>query len=124
MILEEGEKELKSGKGVIKELMISGGEPEVALQGEGNLYVTNKRIIMEKESFTLFELPLKALQEATVMGTIKRSLVLDADLSEMKTDVRQVDQSRLKGASGTFLIEVDEPYEWTEQINSVAVKGA
>ncbi|MEA3485177.1 MAG: hypothetical protein U9R03_00525 [Candidatus Aerophobetes bacterium] len=118
MNLMEGEKELKSGEGVIKELMITGGEPEVALQGEGRLYLTNKRLIMEKESLVLFELPLRAVQEASVIGTIRRDLVVDADLSEMKTNLSKVDLSRLKGASGTFLIEVDGPSEWADEINS------
>jgi len=118
MNLTKGEKKLKSGEGVIKELMIAGGEPEVALQGEGRFYITNKRIIMERESLVLFELPLKAVQEASVMGTVRRNLVVDADLSEMKTNLSKVELSRLKGASGTFLIEVDEPSEWAEEINS------
>lgn len=127
MQLKQGEGELQSGKAIIKGFTIGDKDSKALLEGdEGNIYLTNRRLIMEKEvssgeSAVIFEFPLEALQNAETKGVFGKVLSLEADLSQMSTGSKEK-KPELKEGFGKFSLKVDDPKTWAGQL-SRAIKS-
>jgi len=122
MQLKQGEGELQSGKALIKEFS-AGGESlkEKLLDDKGTLYLTNRRLVMEREispekSDLIFEFPLEALQNAETRGVLGKVLIIETDLSKMSSGLK------IKEGFGKFSIKIDDPKTWVAQL-SKAIKS-
>ena len=122
MQLKQGEGELQSGKALIKEFS-AGGESlkEKLLDDKGTLYLTNRRLVMEREispekSDLIFEFPLEALQNAETRGVFGKVLIIETDLSKMSSGLK------IKEGFGKFSIKIDDPKTWVAQL-SKAIKS-
>jgi len=127
MRLKQGEGELQSGKATIKEFIIAGKDSKQLLESsEGMLYLTNRRLVMEKEAPSreptlIFEFPLEGLQNAETKGVFGKVLHLEADLSQMNTGSEEK-KPELKEGFGKFSIKVNDPKTWAGQL-SRAIKS-
>lgn len=126
MQLKQGEGELQSGKAIIKEFSVGDRSlKEKLLDDKGMLYLTNRRLAMEKEtspekSDLIFELPLEALQNAEAKGVFGKILTIEADLSKMSSGVGK--DLGIKEGFGKFSIKVEDPKTWAAQLNK-AIKS-
>lgn len=122
MQLKQGEGELQSGKALIKEFSAGGKSlKEKLLDDKGTLYLTNRRLVMEREispekSDLIFEFPLEALQNAEIRGVFGKVLIIEADLSKMSSGLK------IKEGFGKFSIKIDDPKTWVAQL-SKAIKS-
>ncbi len=121
MKLKSGEETVRSGKAQIKTLKMGEEETKGFSQREGMLYITTRRVVMETgtsgEEVILFDVPLDSVRKAFTQGLFKKDLVLQADLSDMSSEVVKLDKSRLSWELGTFLISIESAKRWTEQLN-------
>lgn len=122
MRLKQGEGELQSGKAILKEFIVAGKDSKQLLEGdEGMLYLTNRRLVMEKEvrpgeATLIFEFPLEALQNAETKGIFGKVLHLEANLSQMNTGSKEK-KPELKEGFGRFSIKVKDPKTWAGQLS-------
>lgn len=127
MKLKSGEETVRSGKAQIKTLKMGEEETKGFSQREGTLYITTRRVVMETgasgSEVILFDVPLDSVRKAFTQGLFKKDLVLQADLSDMSSEVVKLDKSRLSWELGTFLISVEGAKKWVEQLNFWLPKG-
>lgn len=127
MKLKSGEETVRSGKAQIKTLKMGQEETKGFSQREGTLYITTRRVVMETgasgSEVILFDVPLDSVRKAFTQGLFKKDLVLQADLSDMSSEVVKLDKSRLSWELGTFSISVEGAKKWAEQLNFWLPKG-
>lgn len=119
MILKSGEEKRKEDKAIIQEFKWE-GHSEESLQGEGNIFLTTQRLILEKEAegktVTAFEFPLKAVDEVRVKGFIGKVLLLRVILREINSAIKEIDFSGKKGVAN-LKIKVDDPKAYDGEIS-------
>jgi hypothetical protein len=119
MILKSGEEKRKQDKAIIQEFKWD-GHSEESLQGEGNIFLTTQRLVLEKEAegktVTAFEFPLKAVDEVRVKGFIGKVLLLRVILREINSAIKEIDFSGKKGVAN-LKIKVDDPKAYDGEIS-------
>ena len=119
MILKSGEEKRKEDKAVVQEFKWE-GHSEESLQGEGNIFLTTQRLVLEKEAegktVTAFEFPLKAVDKVTVKGFIGKVLLLRVILREINSAIKEIDFSGKKGVAN-LKIKVDDPKAYDGEIS-------
>jgi len=119
MILKSGEEKRKEDKVIIQEFNWE-GHSEESLQGEGNIFLTTQRLVVEKEAegktVTVFEFPLKAVDEVRVKGFIGKVLLLRVILKEINSGIEKMDFSGKKGVAN-LKIKVDDPKAYADEIS-------
>lgn len=119
MILKSGEEKRKEDKAVVQEFKWE-GHSEESLQGEGNIFLTTQRLVLEKEAegktVTAFEFPLKAVHEVRVKGFIGKVLLLTVLLKEINSGIEKIDFSGKKGVAN-LKIKVDDPKAYDGEIS-------
>ena len=119
MILKSGEEKRKEDKVIIQEFKWDEGSEE-SLQGEGNIFLTTQRLVVEKEAegktVTVFEFPLKAVDEVRVKGFIGKVLLLRVILKEINSGIEKMDFSGKKGVAN-LKIKVDDPKAYADEIS-------
>lgn len=121
MKLKSGEEIVRSSKAQIKSLKMGEEEAKGFSQREGTLYITTRRVVMEKgesgSETIIFDIPLDSVRKVSTQGLFKKDLVLQADLSNMSSETVKLDKSRLSWELGTFLINVKDAKKWVAQLN-------
>jgi len=126
MKLKAGEAVFQSGEARITTFTIKGKNSEELLEGlDGTLYLTNYRVVMEKEMSrgerrVISEFPLGALWDIETKGVFGRVLNLEVDLSQMSTASKEK-RPELKEAFASFSIKIDDLPTWASQLTK-AVK--
>lgn len=120
MILKSGEqKRREDEKATIQEFKWD-EHSEESLQGEGNLFLTTQRLLFEKEAegktVTVFEFPLKAVDEVRVKGFIGKVLLLRVILKEINSAIEKIDFSGKKGVAN-LKIKVNDPKAYADEIS-------
>ena len=120
MILKSGEQKRKEEeKATIQEFQWD-EHSEESLQGEGNLFLTTQRLLFEKEAegktVTVFEFPLKAVDEVRVKGFIGKVLLLRVILREINSGIGKIDFSGKKGVAN-LKIKVNDPKAYADEIS-------
>ncbi|TKJ48007.1 hypothetical protein CEE34_00830 [Candidatus Aerophobetes bacterium Ae_b3a] len=119
MILKSGEGKRKEDKVIIQEFKWE-EHSEESLQGEGNIFLTTQRLALEKEvegkTVTVFEFPLKAVDEVRVKGVIGKVLLLKVLLREISSASKEIDFSGKKGFAN-LKIKVDDPKAYAGEIS-------
>ena len=119
MILKSGEGKRKEDKVIIQEFKWE-EHSEESLQGEGNIFLTTQRLALEKEvegkTVTVFEFPLKAVDEVRVKGVIGKVLLLKVLLREISSASKEIDFSGKKGFAN-LKIKVDDPKAYADEIS-------
>jgi len=119
MILKSGEEKRREDKAVVEEFKWE-GHSEESLQGEGNIFLTTQRLVLEKEAegktVTVFEFPLKAVDEVRVKGFIGKVLLLRVLLKEINSGIEKIDFSGKKGVAN-LKIKVDDPKAYDGEIS-------
>lgn len=121
MKLKSGEEIVISDKAHIETVKVGEEEYKDFCQREGTLYITTRRVVMETivsgSEATLFDISIDSMRKAFIQGLFRKNLVLQADLSDMNSEVTKLDKSKLSYELGTFLIKVDAPRKWAEQLS-------
>jgi len=119
MILKSGEEKRKEDKVIIQEFKWE-EHSEESLQGEGNIFLTTQRLVLEKEAegkaVTVFEFPLKAVDEVRAKGFIGKVLLLRVILKEINSGIEKIDFSGKKGVAN-LKIKVDDPKGYADEIS-------
>ncbi len=119
MILRSGEEKRREDKATVEEFKRDEGSEE-SLQGEGNLFLTTQRLTLEKEAegktVTVFEFPLKAVDEVRVKGFIGKVLLLKVVLKKISSATKEIDFSGKKGFAN-LKIKVDDPKAYADEIS-------
>lgn len=119
MILKSGEEKRREDKAVVEEFKWDEGSEE-SLQREGNIFLTTQRLVLEKEvegkTVTVFEFPLKAVDEVRVKGFIGKVLLLKVLLKEISSATKEIDFSGKKGFAN-LKIKVDDPKAYADEIS-------
>lgn len=120
MILKSGEQKRKEDeKATIQEFKWD-EHSEESLQGEGNLFLTTQRLLFEKEAegktVTVFEFPLKAVDEVSVKGFIGKVLLLRVILKKINSAIEKIDFSGKKGVAN-LKIKVNDPKAYADEIS-------
>ena len=119
MILKSGEEKRREDKAVVEEFKWDEGSEE-SLQREGNIFLTTQRLVLEKEvegkTVTVFEFPLKAVDEVRVKGFIGKVLLLKVLLKEINSAIKEIDFSGKKGFAN-LKIKVDDPKAYVDEIS-------
>jgi len=119
MILKSGEEKRREDKAMIEEFKWD-EHSEKSLQGEGNLFLTTQRLILERTSkgkmMTAFEFPLKAVDQVSVKGFIGKVLLLKVALNQISSKVKEIDFSNKKGFAN-LKIKVNDPKGYTDEIS-------
>ena len=119
MILKSGEEKRREDKAVVQEFKWE-GHSEESLQGEGNIFLTTQRLVLEKEAegktVTVFQFPLKAVDEVRVKGFIGKVLLLRVLLKEINSGIEKIDFSGKKGVAN-LKIKVDDPKAYDGEIS-------
>ncbi len=119
MILKSGEEKRREDKVIIQEFKWE-EHSEESLQGEGNIFLTTQRLALEKEvegkTVTVFEFPLKAVDEVRVKGFIGKVLLLRVLLKEINSAIKGIDFSGKKGFAN-LKIKVDDPKAYADEIS-------
>lgn len=120
MILKSGEQKRKEEeKATIQEFKWD-EHSEESLQGEGNLFLTTQRLLFEREAegktVTVFEFPLKAVDEVRVKGFIGKVLLLRVILREINSGIKKIDFSGKKGVAN-LKIKVNDPKAYADEIS-------
>lgn len=125
MILKSGEEKRKEDKAIIQEFKWN-DHSEESLQGEGNLFVTTQRLALEKEvegeTVTVFQFPLKAVDEVKVKGFIGKVLLLKVVLKQINSTIKGIDFSGKKGLAN-LKIKVNNPKAYADEISFRSRKG-
>lgn len=118
MILKSGEEKRREQKAIVKEFRWVERD-ERALQGEGNLFLTTQRLILERSSkgkaVTLFEFPLKAIGQVRIKGFISKFLLLRVLLNQISSKVKGIDFSNKEGVAN-IKIKLGHPKGFAEEI--------
>ncbi len=121
MKLKSGEEAVISEKAYIETVKIGEEEYKDFCQREGTLYVTTRRVVMETivsgNEAVLFGIPIDSIRKAFTQGLFRKNLVIQADLSDMSSEVTKLDKSKLSCELGTFLIRVNAARKWAEQLS-------
>ena len=119
MILKSGQEKIIEDKAVVQEFKWE-GHSEESLQGEGNIFLTTQRLVLEKEAegktVTVFQFPLKAVDEVRVKGFIGKVLLLRVLLKEINSGIEKIDFSGKKGVAN-LKIKVDDPKAYDGEIS-------
>jgi len=119
MILKSGEEKRREDKAIVEEFKGDGGTEE-SLQGEGNLFLTTQRLVLEREvegkTVTVFEFPLKAVDKVSVKGFIGKVLLLGVILKEINSGIEKIDFSGKKGVAN-LKIKVNDPKGYADEIS-------
>ena len=119
MILKSGEEKRREDKATIEEFEWEGHSQE-SLQGEGNLFLTTQRLTLEREAegktVTVFEFPLKAVDQVDVKGFIGKVLLLKVILREINSAIEGIDFSDKKGVAN-LKIKVNDPKAYADEIS-------
>jgi len=119
MILKSGEEKRREDKVIIQEFKWE-EHSEESLQGEGNIFLTTQRLALEKEAegktVTVFQFPLKAVDEVRVKGFIGKVLLLKVLLKEINSGIEKIDFSGKKGFAN-LKIKVDDPKAYADEIS-------
>ena len=119
MILKSGEEKRREDKAVVQEFKWE-GHSEESLQGEGKILLTTQRLVLEKEAegktVTVFQFPLKAVDEVRVKGFIGKVLLLRVLLKEINSGIEKIDFSGKKGVAN-LKIKVDDPKAYDGEIS-------
>ena len=111
MILKSGEEKRREEKVIVKEFSWV-EHSERALQGEGNLFLTTQRLILERSSkgkaISLFEFPFGAIDQVRIKGFISKVVLLRVLLNQISSKVKGIDFSNKKGFAN-IKIKVDDP---------------
>ena len=125
MILKSGEEKRREDKAIVEEFKGAGGSEE-SLQGEGNIFLTTQRLVLEKEAegktVTVFEFPLKAVDEVKVKGFIGKVLLLKVVLKKINSAIKGIDFSGKKGFAN-LKIKVNDPKAYADEIGFRSRKG-
>jgi hypothetical protein len=118
MILKSGEEKRREEKVIVKQFSWV-ERSERALQGEGNLFLTTQRLILERSSkgkaITLFEFPFEAIDQVRIEGFINKVVLLRVPLNQISSKVKGIDFSNKKGLAN-IKIKVDDPKGFAEEI--------
>ncbi|MBA7668024.1 hypothetical protein ES703_76127 [subsurface metagenome] len=119
MILKSGEEKRREDKATVGEFKWDEGSEE-SLQGEGNLFLTTQRLVLEKEAegktVTVFEFPLKAVDEVRAKGFIGKVLLLKVVLKKINSAIKEIDFSGKKGFAN-LKIKVNDPKAYVDEIS-------
>ena len=119
MILKSGEEKRREDKAVVQEFKWE-GHSEESLQGEGNIFLTTQRLVLEKEvegkTMTVFEFSLKAVDEVRVKGFIGKLLLIKVLLKKINSAIKEIDFSGKKGFAN-LKIKVDDPKAYADEIS-------
>jgi len=119
MILKSGEEKRREDKGIVEEFKW-GEHSEESLQGEGNIFLTTQRLTLEKETegktVTVFEFPLKAVDEVRVKGFIGKAVLLRVTLNQISSKVKGINFSGKKGFAN-LKIKVNDPKAYADEIS-------
>ncbi|GAH75335.1 unnamed protein product [marine sediment metagenome] len=125
MILKSGEEKRREDKAVVEKFKW-GEHSEESLQGEGNLFLTTQRLTLEKEAegktVTVFEFPLKAVDEVRVKGFIGKVLLLKVVLKKINSAIKGINFSGKKGFAN-LKIKVNDPKAYADEISFRSRKG-
>lgn len=125
MIIKSGEEKRREDKAIIKEFKWE-EHSEESLQGEGNLFLTTQRLVLERkaedETCTVFEFALKAVDEVKLKGFIGKVLLLKVLLKEINSTIKGIDFSGKKGFAN-LKIKVDDPKAYADEISFRSRKG-
>jgi len=119
MILKSGEEKRREDKAIVEEFKGDKGSEE-SLQGEGNVFLTTQRLVLEKEAegktVTVFEFPLKAVDEVRVKGFIGKAVLLRVTLNQISSKVKGINFSGKKGFAN-LKIKVNDPKAYADEIS-------
>ncbi len=119
MILKSGEEKRREDKAIVEEFKGDKGSEE-SLQGEGNVFLTTQRLVLEKEAegktVTVFEFPLKAVDEVRVKGFIGKVLLLKVVLKKINSAIKGINFSGKKGFAN-LKIKVNDPKGYADEIS-------
>lgn len=125
MILKSGEDKRRESKAVIEEFKWNEHSEEL-LEGEGNLFLTTQRLILERtlegKTVTIFEFPLKAVDQVSIKGFIGKVLLLKVALNQINSKVKGIDFSNKKGFA-SLKIKVNDPKGYADEISFRSRKG-
>ena len=125
MIIKSGEEKRREDKAIIEEFKWE-GHSEESLQGEGNLFLTTQRLVLERkaedETCTVFEFVLKAVDEVKLKGFVGKVLLLKVLLKEINSTIKGIDFSGKKGFAN-LKIKVDDPKAYADEIGFRSRKG-
>ena len=119
MILKSGEEKRREDKVMVKEFRWV-EHSERSLQGEGNLFLTTQRLILERSSkgkaITIFEFSFGAIDQVRVKGFISKFILLRVVLNQISSKVKGIDFSNKKGFAN-LKIKVDDPKGFADEIS-------
>ncbi len=119
MILKSGEEKRREDKAVVEEFKWDEGSEE-SLQREGNIFLTTQRLVLEKEvegkTTTVFEFPLKAVDQVRVKGFIGKVLLLKVVLKKINSAIKGINFSGKKGFAN-LKIKVNDPKAYADEIS-------
>ncbi len=122
MHLKRGEGELQSAKAIIKGFLVGDKDVKDSLEAtEGMLYLTNRRLLMEKEKpatepILIFEFPLEALQKAETRGVFGKCIQLEVNVGKMNMGWKEK-KPELQEGFGQLSLKVRDPATWAGQLN-------
>ncbi|MBA7700031.1 hypothetical protein ES703_108737 [subsurface metagenome] len=118
MILKSGEEKRREEKVIVKEFRWLERD-ERSLEGEGNLFLTTQRLILERSSkgkaITLFEFPFEAIDQVRIEGFINKVVLLRVVLNRISSKVEGIDFSNKEGVA-YIKIKVDGPKGLAKEI--------
>ncbi len=118
MILKSGEEKRREDTAIIEEFSWE-GHLEESLQGEGNIFLTTQRLILEREAegkpVCVFQFPLKAVDRVSVKGFIGKVLLLKVLLRNIDSDIKEIDFSNKKGVA-SLKIKTSDPKAYADEI--------
>ena len=125
MILKSGEEKRREDKAMVEEFKWNEHSEEL-LEGEGSLFLTTQRLILERisegKTVTIFEFPLKAVDQVSVKGFVSKVLLLKVALNQIISKVKEIDFSSKKGYA-SLKIKVNNPKGYADEISFRSRKG-
>ncbi len=119
MIVRSGEEKRKEDKAIVQEFKRN-DHCEESLQGEGNLFLTTQRLVLERQvkgkPVIVFEFPLKAVDEVKVKGFIGKVLLLKVVLKKINSAIKGINFSGKKGLVN-LKIKVNDPKTYATEIS-------
>lgn len=119
MILKSGEQKRREDKVMVEEFKWN-EHSEESLQGEGNIFLTTQRLVMEREvggkAITVFEFPLKEIDQVSLKGLISKVVLLRVILNQISSKVTGINFSSKKGFAN-LKIKVNNPKAYADEIS-------
>jgi len=119
MIIKSGEQKRREDKVIVEEFKWD-ERSEESLQGEGNIFLTTQRLVMEREvegkAITVFEFPLKEIDQVSLKGFISKVVLLRVTLDQISSKVKGIDFSSKKGFAN-LKIKVNNPKPYADEIS-------